>query len=87
MNDKGKELFVVRATTAEADEYFITLGDKRASELTFKTSKEAQKYIESKPYELVMTMCFACLEAYDRCKEEANKAMQEITDKQLAKEG
>lgn len=67
--DKAKDLFVVRATSAEKDEYVITIGAKLASEQKFKTSKAAQQYIESKPYELIMAMCFACCEAWEKSKQ------------------
>lgn len=68
--DKTKDLFVVRATSAEKDEYVITIGNKLASEQKFKSSKAAQQYIESKPYELIMGMCFACCEAWEKSKQE-----------------
>lgn len=67
--DKAKDLFVVRATSAEKDEHVVTIGSKLASEQKFKTAKEAQQYINSKPYELIMAMCFACCEAWEKSKQ------------------
>lgn len=67
--DKTKDLFVVRATSAEKDEYVITLGNKLASEERFKTAKAAQQYIETKPYELFMSLCFACCDAWEKSRQ------------------
>lgn len=72
MEDTRKDLFTVRATSSESDEYIITIGNKRASEHTFKTQKEAEKYIDSHPYELTMNLCFACIEAVENMKKGKN---------------
>lgn len=72
MEDVRKDLFTVRATSSEKDEYIITIGNKRASEHTFKTQKEAEKYIDSHPYELITNLCFACFEAVENMKKAKN---------------
>lgn len=77
--DKTKDLFVVRATSTEKDEYVVTLGSKLASEQKFKTSKAAQQYIESKPYELIMALCFASIEAWEASKADSEKKTEETT--------
>lgn len=49
--------FVVRATNTEENDFIITCGNQQASVKHFKTAKAAQMYINSKPYELIATLC------------------------------
>lgn len=49
--------FVVRPTNTEENDFIITCGNQQASIRHFKTAKEAQKYINSRPYELIATLC------------------------------
>lgn len=72
MEDLRKDLFTVRATSAEKDEYIITIGNKRASEHIFKTQGEAEQYIDNHPYELIINLCFACFEAVENMKRAKN---------------
>lgn len=49
--------FVVRSTNTEENDFIITCGNQQASVKHFKTAKAAQQYINSKPYELIATLC------------------------------
>lgn len=49
--------FVVRPTNTEENDFIITCGNQQASTRHFKTAKAAQRYINSKPYELIATLC------------------------------
>lgn len=45
-------------TIVEKDKKFIiVLGNVRISPTEFKTQKDAEKYIKSKPYELIINTC------------------------------
>lgn len=55
--NKQIDYFVVRATNTEENDYIITCGNQQASTKHFKTAKAAQMYINSKPYELIATLC------------------------------
>lgn len=76
---KAKDLFKVRPLDCEEKEFIITIGNHLATERRFKSTKEAQKYINGKSWELIMSMTFACIEAREaekeskQTKEEENK--------------
>lgn len=57
------EFFKVRPLGTEEREFIITAGNMMASKKTFKTQEEAEKYIESKPYDLIFTLAVAAAKA------------------------
>ena len=57
------EFFKVRPLGTEEKEFIITAGNMMASRKTFKTQEEAEKYIESKPYDLIFTLAVAAAKA------------------------
>lgn len=60
---KAKDLFKVRPLDCEEKEFIVTIGNHLATEEKFKTAKDAQKYINGKNWDLIMSMIFACIEA------------------------
>lgn len=50
-----KDLFIIRATSAESEECFITFGDYKASPKTYANHEEAEKAIENKDWNLIAT--------------------------------
>lgn len=57
------EFFKVRPLGTEEEGYIITAGNMMASGKIFKTQKEAEEYIKSKPYDLIFTLAVAAAKA------------------------
>lgn len=57
------EFFKVRPLGTEEKGFIITAGNMMASKKTFETQAEAEKYIESKPYDLIFTLAVAAAKA------------------------
>lgn len=57
------EFFKVRPLGVEEKGFIITAGNMMASKKTFETQKEAEEYIESKPYDLIFTLAIAATKA------------------------
>lgn len=57
------EFFKVRPLGVEEKGFIITAGNMMASKKTFETQKEAEEYIESKPYDLIFTLAVAAAKA------------------------
>ncbi|QXP45093.1 hypothetical protein [Microvirus mar49] len=53
---------------AEDGKFIITIGNHLATEEKFESAKAAQRYIESKSWDLIMSMVFACIEANEAQK-------------------
>lgn len=66
------EVFVVRPTNTEENDYMVTIGNRLATKKRFKNAKAAQLYINGKPWELIATLCFACNEMI-KIQEDENK--------------
>lgn len=64
--------FVVRPTNTEENDFIITCGNQQASVRHFKTAKAAQMYINSKPYELIATLCVVMWNAIKSEEDEKN---------------
>lgn len=71
---KWEELFVVRPTNTEENDYMITIGNRLATNKRFKTVKAAQLFINKKPWELIATLVFAC---YEMIKQQENESKLE----------
>lgn len=56
------EVFIVRPTNTEENDFMITIGNRLATKKRFKTAKAAQLFINKKPWELIATLVFACFE-------------------------
>lgn len=59
---KWEEVFVVRPTNTEENDFMITIGNRLATKKRFRTAKAAQLFINKKPWELIATLVFACNE-------------------------
>lgn len=57
-----ENVFVVRPTNTEENDFMITIGNRLATKKRFKTAKAAQLFINKKPWELIATLVFACNE-------------------------
>ena len=51
-----KELFKIRPTNEEQNDYIVTIGKHLASEKHFKTREEAEQYIETPQWDMILTM-------------------------------
>lgn len=78
---KWEELFVVRPTNTEENDYMITIGNRLATNKRFKTIKAAQLFINKKPWELIATLVFAC---YEMIKQQENENKLEKSNTSIA---
>lgn len=78
---KWEELFVVRPTNTEENDYMITIGNRLATNKRFKTVKAAQLFINKKPWELIATLVFAC---YEMIKQQENENKLEKSNTNIA---
>lgn len=67
-----KDLFVVRATNEENNNYIVTIGKHLATERQFKTKEEALQYIDSPQWDTIVAICGEMIDAHRR-NEEAEK--------------
>lgn len=54
LSKKETGIFSIVPTNTETDECVITIGTEQVSGWIFENRKEAEEYIDSKPYELIM---------------------------------
>lgn len=71
------EVFIVRPTNTEENDFMITIGNRLATTKRFKTAKAAQLFINKKPWELIATLIFAC---YEMTKTQENENQSEQAD-------
>ena len=69
------EVFIVRPTNTEENDFMITIGNRLATTKRFKTAKAAQLFINKKPWELIATLVFACNEMI-KTQENENQSEQ-----------
>lgn len=67
-----KDLFVVRATNEENNNYIVTIGKHLATEKMFKTKNEALEYIDSPKWDTIGALISEMIEA--------NKVVEHITN-------
>lgn len=58
-----EEFFKVRPLGTEEKGFIISVGNMMASRKKFETQEEAERYIESKPYDLIFTLAVAAAKA------------------------
>ena len=51
-----KELFKIRPTNEEQNDFIITVGQHLATEQHFKTKEEAEQYIDTPQWDMVLAM-------------------------------
>ena len=79
------ELFKIRPLSAESNKFIITLGNNRVSGRIFENKIEAAKYIESKPWDLIMSLTIMIIKNYEKAEEEL-KNEQENPRNEVASE-
>lgn len=67
-----KDLFVVRATNEENNNFIVTIGKHLATEKKFKTKEEALTYIEKPQWDTIAALCSEMIEA-NKVDEQINK--------------
>ncbi|QXP45078.1 hypothetical protein [Microvirus mar40] len=72
-----KDLFKVRPLDAEEGNFIITIGNHLATERKFNSAKEAQIFIESRDWDLIMSLIYACIEAREMELDDMAKQLQE----------
>ena len=60
-----KELFVVRATKEENNDFIVTIGKHLATEKKFKTKEKALAYIDTPKWDTIAALCSEMIEAYE----------------------
>lgn len=73
-----KEVFKVRPCNAEESEWVITIGNHLATEKKFRSAKAAQQEVEAKPWDLIVSIVFACIEAKEKEKEVTNENSEHL---------
>lgn len=56
------ELFKIRPTNEEQNDFIITVGQHLATEMHFKTLEEAEKYINTPQWDMIFAMIAEMLE-------------------------
>lgn len=74
-----KDLFVVRATNEENNNFIVTIGRHLATEKKFKTKEEALAYIDTPKWDTIVALCGEMIEAH-KVDEQIEKDAQEIVE-------
>lgn len=53
---QNTKIFQVRPVNEKRNDFVITIGDNLASEKHFESEKQAQKYINARPWELIFSL-------------------------------
>lgn len=61
MNEEN--LFRIVPCNTEESEFVITIGNRMATSKKFTTRTAAERYVKSRPWDLIVAACFACSEA------------------------
>ena len=61
-----KELFQIRTTNEEQNDFIITVGQHLATKKHFKTREEAEKYIETPQWDMIIAIMAEVLEIYTK---------------------
>lgn len=59
-----KDLFVVRATNEENNNFIVTIGKHLATETKFTTKEEAEAYIDKPQWDTIVALCGEMIEAH-----------------------
>lgn len=69
-----EQIFIIRPTQNEQDEYIITIGQHLATEKRFKTKEDAEKYIKYPKWDTTLALISEIMEQHEkREKEQDNK--------------
>lgn len=72
-----KDLFVVRATNEENNNFIVTIGKHLATEKRFKTKEEALAYIDTPKWDTIAALCGEMIEAH-KDDEQIKKDAKEV---------
>ena len=67
-----KDLFVIRATKPENNDFIITIGKHLATEKHFNTKEEAENYIENPQWDTILALIGEIQEINETRKEAGN---------------
>lgn len=76
-----KDLFVVRATNEENNNFIVTIGRHLATEKKFKTKEEAIAYTDEPKWDTIVALCGEMIEAHkvdEQIKKDAKKVVKTI---------
>lgn len=79
-----KDLFVVRATSEENNDFIVTIGRHLATEKKFKTKEEALAYIDTPQWDTIVALCGEMIEAHkvdEQIKKDSQKTVKSIIKK------
>lgn len=79
-----KDLFIVRATNEENNDFIVTIGKHLATEQRFKTKQEALKYIEKPKWDTIGALIGEMIEAhkiYKQINDDTKKLANTIENK------
>lgn len=68
-----ENFFKILPMNTEENDYVIVCGNVQASKEHFKTIKDAQEYINGKPWDLIFTISYAAHKALNAQEAEENK--------------
>lgn len=66
---KAKDLFVVRPTNEEQNDFIVTVGKHLATEKHFRNREEAEKYIGTPKWDMVLAMVAEMFTIHDEMKQ------------------
>lgn len=69
-----ENFFKILPTNTEENDYVIVCGNVQASKEHFKTVKDAQEYVNTKPWDLIFTISYAAHKALNVQEAEAKKS-------------
>lgn len=76
-----KDLFVVRATNEENNNFIVTIGKHLATEKKFETKEEALAYIDEPKWDTIVALCGEMIEAHkvdEQIEKDAQKVVKSI---------
>lgn len=70
---RAEDCFTIRAVDAESDKRVITIGNKIASPILFENEEAAQRAIDARDWDLILSLIFAACDAREKAKENIEK--------------
>ena len=72
-----KELFQIRPTNEEQNDFIITVGKHLATEKHFPTQEKAEEYIDKPQWDMIIAITAEMIEAYKKIEEQTKKESKE----------
>ena len=70
---KAKELFQIRPTNEEQNDFIITVGQHLATETHFPTREEAEKYIDTPQWDMILAVVAEMFTIHEDINHKENK--------------